>query len=78
MVRLLEWMQQRRARLQFCELGRTGSKVSAACLGTMTFGDQRPEAVAFAQMDMAVDVAWSEEMERRVNAIRAAHPDPCP
>jgi aryl-alcohol dehydrogenase-like predicted oxidoreductase len=36
------------------ELGRTGLKVSSVCLGTMTFGDQTPEADAFAQMDLAV------------------------
>lgn len=41
-------MQQR-------ELGRTGVKVSSVCLGTMTFGDQTPEADAFAQMDMALE-----------------------
>jgi aryl-alcohol dehydrogenase-like predicted oxidoreductase len=26
----------------------------------------------------AFDLTWSEEMEKRVNAIHAAHPDPCP
>jgi aryl-alcohol dehydrogenase-like predicted oxidoreductase len=41
--------------MQFRELGRTGVKVSAACLGTMTFGDQTPEADAFAQMDLALE-----------------------
>lgn len=41
--------------MQFRELGRTGLKVSAACLGTMTFGDQTPEADAFAQMDLAFE-----------------------
>src|SRR5262245_39940065 len=41
--------------MQFRELGRTGVKVSAVCLGTMTFGDQTPEADAFAQMDLALE-----------------------
>ena len=41
--------------MQFRELGRTGLKVSAVCLGTMTFGDQTPEADAFAQMDLALE-----------------------
>ncbi len=40
--------------LQKRALGRTGVKVSNICLGTMTFGDQTPEADAFAQMDLAV------------------------
>lgn len=40
---------------QLRELGRSGIKVSAICLGTMTFGDQTPEADAFAQMDLAVE-----------------------
>ncbi len=26
----------------------------------------------------AFDIAWTDEMEARVNAIQAAHPDPCP
>ena len=26
----------------------------------------------------AFDIGWSDEMEKRVNAIHAAHPDPCP
>jgi aryl-alcohol dehydrogenase-like predicted oxidoreductase len=37
------------------ELGRSGIKVSAICLGTMTFGDQTPEHDAFAQMDLALE-----------------------
>jgi len=37
------------------ELGRSGIKVSAVCLGTMTFGDQTPESDAFAQMDLACE-----------------------
>lgn len=34
-------------------LGRTGLKVSALCLGTMTFGNQADEAASFAIMDKA-------------------------
>lgn len=41
--------------MQFRELGRTGVRVSTVCLGTMTFGDQTPEADAFRQMDLALD-----------------------
>lgn len=41
--------------MQFRELGRTGVKVSAVCLGTMTFGDQTPETDAFKQMDLAFE-----------------------
>lgn len=37
------------------ELGRTGIRVSDICLGTMTFGEQTPQADAYAQMDMAVE-----------------------
>ncbi len=36
-------------------LGRTGLKVSALCLGTMTFGNQADEESAFAIMDKAYD-----------------------
>lgn len=36
-------------------MGRTGLKVSAICLGTMTFGLQTDEATAFAIMDRASD-----------------------
>src|SRR5436309_292316 len=35
------------------QLGRTGLKVSEVCLGTMTFGNQADEAVAFEIMDVA-------------------------
>ncbi len=37
------------------KLGRTGLKVSALCLGTMTFGWSADEATSFALMDAAVD-----------------------
>src|SRR5579883_904950 len=36
-------------------LGRTGLKVSALCLGTMTFGNQTDEEPAFAIMDKAYE-----------------------
>ena len=36
-------------------LGRTDLRVSAICLGTMTWGDQNTQAEGFQQMDMAVD-----------------------
>lgn len=39
--------------MHMSKLGRTGIDVSAICLGTMTFGDQTPEADAFRQMDIA-------------------------
>jgi aryl-alcohol dehydrogenase-like predicted oxidoreductase len=37
------------------ELGSSGIKVSAICLGTMTFGDQTLESDACAQMDLALE-----------------------
>jgi aryl-alcohol dehydrogenase-like predicted oxidoreductase len=41
--------------MQYRELGRTGVKVSALCLGTMTWGEQNTEAEGHAQMDYALD-----------------------
>lgn len=41
--------------MEFRELGTTGIKVSALCLGTMTWGEQNTQADGFAQMDLAVD-----------------------
>ncbi|MBM3542931.1 MAG: NADP(H)-dependent aldo-keto reductase [Alphaproteobacteria bacterium] len=41
--------------MEYRELGRTGVKVSALCLGTMTFGEQNSEAEGHAQMDYAID-----------------------
>lgn len=40
--------------MEYRELGTTGLKVSAICLGTMTFGRQNTEAEGHAQLDMAV------------------------
>jgi aryl-alcohol dehydrogenase-like predicted oxidoreductase len=41
--------------MQFRELGRTGVRVSALCLGTMTFGEQNNEKDAHAQRDVPLD-----------------------
>jgi aryl-alcohol dehydrogenase-like predicted oxidoreductase len=56
-------MEQRR-------LGRTDVKVSALCLGTMTFGEQNSEAEGHAQMDYAV--------EKGINFFDAAELYPIP
>lgn len=40
--------------MQYRELGRSGIKVSALCLGTMTFGEQNGEAEGHEQLDYAV------------------------
>lgn len=39
--------------MEFRKLGRTDLKVSALCLGSMTWGEQNSQAEAFAQMDLA-------------------------
>lgn len=41
--------------MDYRELGHTGVKVSAICLGTMTWGEQNTEAEGHAQMDFALD-----------------------
>jgi len=41
--------------MEYRALGRSGLKVSAICLGTMTWGEQNSEAEGHAQMDLAVD-----------------------
>lgn len=41
--------------MEYRELGTTGLKVSALCLGSMTWGEQNSEADGFAQMDLAID-----------------------
>jgi aryl-alcohol dehydrogenase-like predicted oxidoreductase len=41
--------------MEYRKLGRTGLKVSALCLGTMTFGWSADEATSFAIMDAALD-----------------------
>jgi aryl-alcohol dehydrogenase-like predicted oxidoreductase len=40
--------------MEYRELGQTGVKVSALCLGTMTWGQQNTEAEGHAQMDYAL------------------------
>ena len=56
--------------MEYRELGRTGVKVSALTLGTMTFGQQNTEAEGHAQMDYAVD--------RGINIFDAAEIYPIP
>ncbi len=56
--------------MEYRELGRTGVKVSALTLGTMTFGEQNTEAEGHAQMDYAVD--------RGINIFDAAEIYPIP
>ncbi len=41
--------------MEYRELGRTGVKVSALCLGTMNMGEQNSEAEGHEQMDYAAD-----------------------
>jgi len=41
--------------MQYRQLGRTDERVSAVCLGTMTWGQQNTEAEAHDQLDLAVD-----------------------
>ena len=41
--------------MQYRRLGRSDIRVSAICLGTMTWGEQNTEADGFAQMDRALD-----------------------
>ena len=41
--------------MEYRQLGKTDIKVSALCLGTMTWGEQNTQDEGFAQMDMAVD-----------------------
>lgn len=41
--------------MEYRRLGRTDLKVSAICLGTMTWGEQNTEAEGHAQMDYALD-----------------------
>jgi aryl-alcohol dehydrogenase-like predicted oxidoreductase len=56
--------------MDYRELGRSGVKVSALCLGTMTFGEQNSEAEGHAQLDYALG--------RAINFIDAAEIYPVP
>ena len=56
--------------MEYRQLGRAGPKVSAVCLGTMTFGEQNSEAEAYSQLDLA--------FERGVNFIDTAEMYPVP
>jgi aryl-alcohol dehydrogenase-like predicted oxidoreductase len=41
--------------MRYNQLGRTDIKVSALCLGSMTWGSQNTAPEAYAQIDMALD-----------------------
>src|SRR5688572_18050565 len=41
--------------MEYRTLGRTGTVVSAQCLGTMTFGNESSEEVSHAQLDRFVE-----------------------
>ena len=56
--------------MEYRPLGRSGLKVSAICLGTMTFGEQNSEAEGHAQLDYA--------LEQGVNFIDTAELYPVP
>ena len=56
--------------MQYRQLGNTDLKVSAICLGTMTFGDQNSEAEAHAQLDYA--------LSKGINFIDTAEMYPVP
>ena len=56
--------------MEYRQLGRTDVKVSAICLGTMTWGTQNSEAEGHAQMDYAFD--------RGINFLDAAEMYPVP
>jgi aryl-alcohol dehydrogenase-like predicted oxidoreductase len=56
--------------MQYRQLGTSDLKVSAVCLGTMTFGQQNSEAEAHAQLDYAVS--------RGINFIDTAEMYPVP
>jgi aryl-alcohol dehydrogenase-like predicted oxidoreductase len=56
--------------MDYRDLGRSGVKVSALCLGTMTFGEQNGEAEGHAQLDYA--------FERGINFVDVAEIYPVP
>ena len=57
--------------MNFKKLGNTDLKVSAICLGTMTWGEQNDQREAFEQMDYSLDTG--------INFFDAAeiYPSPC-
>ena len=56
--------------MQYRPLGRSNLKVSALCLGTMTFGEQNTERDAHEQLDRAVAAGVPEKL--LPNAARLA------
>lgn len=56
--------------MEYRRLGHTDIKVSAICLGTMTFGEQNTESEAHAQLDLAIEAG--------VNFIDTAEMYPVP
>ena len=56
--------------MEYRRLGGSGPRVSAVCLGTMTFGQQNGEAEAHSQLDLAV--------ERGIDFIDTAEMYPVP
>ena len=65
--------------MDYRELGQTGVKVSALCLGTMTFREQNSEAEGHAQMDYAVDQASTSSMRRSsIPSRRSLRPKAAP
>ncbi|MEI6099024.1 MAG: aldo/keto reductase [Alphaproteobacteria bacterium] len=61
--------------MRYVDLGTTGIKVSALCLGTMTWGTQNTEAEGHAQMDMALEAGvnfWDTAEMYPVNPVSAA------
>ncbi len=56
--------------VEYRQLGRSGIRVSAICLGTMTFGEQNTEAEGHQQLDYALD--------RGINFIDTAELYPIP
>ncbi len=56
--------------MQYRQLGNSDLRVSALCLGTMTFGEQNDQAQAFEQLDFALDTG--------INFIDSAEMYPVP
>ena len=60
--------------MDYRRLGNSDLKVSAVCLGTMTFGEQNSEAEAHAQLDYAfehhAEGIWAGTTTRDRNRMR--------